>query len=172
MKTTIQHLLSIVLILGLSTGLDAAGSSPKKPKETAEERERAAIQLYNEGTALLFESDFRDAEKLLKRSLKKNKELAEAHNNLAFALRKQGPREYSAALKHYNKAIELNPKLAEAYMYRGVLHVGMGNAELASADLTILKGLSPKLATELEWVIENGKEKEPARFFGVTEAQS
>ena len=93
MKTTIQHLLSIVLILGLSTGLDAAGSSPKKPKETAEERERAAIQLYNEGTALLFESDFRDAEKRLKQSLKKNKELAEAHNNLAFALRKQGPRE-------------------------------------------------------------------------------
>jgi hypothetical protein len=43
-------------------------------------------------------------------------------------------------------------------MYRGVLHVQMGNASLANDDLAKLRALKSPLADELEFVIENGKE--------------
>jgi hypothetical protein len=69
---------------------------------------------------------------------------------------------------HYNRALEIKPKLAEAYMYRGVLHVQMGNKDLANKDLETLKSLNVGLATELQYVISNGREKEPEQFFGVT----
>jgi hypothetical protein len=44
----------------------------------------------------------------------------------------------------------------------------MGANELALEDHARLLVLNEKsLADELEWVITNGKEKEPAQFFGV-----
>src|SRR6476620_1402622 len=59
-----------------------------------------------------------------KRSLGKSVDtgFAEAYNNLAFTLRKQGSANFQKSLAYYNKAIQLKPKLAEAYMYRGVLY--------------------------------------------------
>jgi tetratricopeptide (TPR) repeat protein len=85
---------------------------------------------------------------------------AEAHNNLAYSLRKQGPRNYAEALAHYNRAIQLNPNLAEAYEYRGALFVLLGRKAEAEKDLAALKKLKPSLATELAEVIQTGKEEE------------
>lgn len=129
-------------------------------------------EAYNTGTKLLKKLEFAAAEKNLREALQIKEAFPEAHNNLAFALRKQGEEKFPTALQHYNRAIELNPKLSEAYMYRGVLYIQMGKPDLAKADHTTLSGLSTELATELEWVIENGKEKEPAQFFGVTELKN
>ena len=53
-------------------------------------------------------------------------------------------------------------------MYRGVLHVQMGNKELALNDHKTLEKLNPVLAKELEYVIKKEKKKEPEQFFGVT----
>jgi hypothetical protein len=53
-------------------------------------------------------------------------------------------------------------------MYRGVLHVQMGEEEKARTDLQTLLKLDPKLAQELEWVLKNKIEKTPEKFFGVT----
>ncbi|MEM7790583.1 MAG: tetratricopeptide repeat protein [Verrucomicrobiota bacterium] len=152
----------------VNSTLFAAGSSYSEPEPDAAEIEKEAIGLYNEGTQLLYQSDFKGAEKLFKKALKKKKDIAEAHNNLAFVLRKQGEGKFSQALKHYNEAVSLDPDLAEARMYRGVLYTAMGDTASAEKDLKWLKGRSPKLASELQWVIENGKEKEPAQFFGVS----
>jgi tetratricopeptide (TPR) repeat protein len=77
----------------------------------------------------------------------------------AILLRKQGPQNYSQALEHYNKAIQLKPNLAEAYEYRGVLFLKMGRKVEAEKDLATLKTLNPKLATELEHVIQTGNEE-------------
>ena len=66
----------------------------------------------------------------------------------------------------------LDRRLAEAYMYRGVLHTAMGNTRDAQKDLQRLTRLNADLAKELQWVIDNGKEKEPAQFFGVAKALS
>ncbi len=93
----------------------------------------------------------------------------QAHNNLAYTLRKQGADQFNKALFHYNQAIELDPSLPEPYMYRGVLHIQMGNPELAAADLEQLQELGSPLVEELEYVIEQGEEKEPEQFFGVSE---
>jgi tetratricopeptide (TPR) repeat protein len=90
---------------------------------------------------------------------------AEAHNNLGYTLRKQGAANYEKSLEYYNTAIGLNPKLAEAYMYRGVLYIEMGRKSDAEADLAALQRLSPRLAKELAEVIKTGKEED--RFYGL-----
>ena len=75
-------------------------------------------------------------------------------------LRKQNPANYNLALEHYNEAIKLNPNLAEAYEYRGVLFVEMNRKADAEKDLAKLKQLNPKLASELASAIKTGKESE------------
>ncbi len=60
------------------------------------------------------------------------------------------------------------PKLAEPYIYRGVLHTQMGNRSLALDDHSSLVGMNSPLAAELQYVVENGREKEPEQFFGVS----
>jgi tetratricopeptide (TPR) repeat protein len=124
--------------------------------------------LFAQGTEKLLELKFVAAEKDLRGALEANDKNAGAHNNLAFVLRKQGPDHYKEALKHYNRAIQLDDKLAEAYMYRGVLYKVMDMPERALKDhARLLRLKETELASELEWVITNGKEKEPAQFFGV-----
>ncbi len=68
----------------------------------------------------------------------------EAHNNLPFALRKQGEARYDEALKHYNRAIRLDRNFAEAYLYRGVPHTEMGNSRHAEKDLKKMQKLNPE----------------------------
>lgn len=142
------------------------GASKPKPKPVAEH-----VKLYNEAYDEIQKLRFASAQDLLERALKLKPDFAEAHNNLAYTLRKQGEDHYDQALTHYNQAIEINEKLAEAYMYRGVLHVQMGNDDLATADLETLSSMkgraAKKLAAELSYVIENGNEKTPEGFFGV-----
>lgn len=134
-----------------------AGLSPKSDNE-----------IYNEGLELLLDLDFKKAEKKFRKVLDSDPDMGEVHNNLAYCLRKQGSRHYDEALDHYNRAVELIPDAPEPYMYRGVLYVSMGNPDLAEADHERLLEIgSDELAAELEWVIENGREKEPEQFFGV-----
>lgn len=104
--------------------------------------------------------------------LRADETFAEAHVNLAFVLRKQGDEFFGRALQHYNRAIELNSELGEAYMYRGVLFVQMGDLDSARQDHARLLQLDRNLAAELQWVIENGRERSPERFFGVVRTAS
>ena len=93
-------------------------------------------------------------------AVKLNPGFAEAHNNLAFTLRKGGSQNYKLSMEHYDKAIQLKPKLAEAYMYRGVLYAIMGRKAEAQADLVVLQKLNPHYAKELEDFIKTGKEND------------
>jgi tetratricopeptide (TPR) repeat protein len=90
----------------------------------------------------------------------------EAYNNLAFTLRKQGSANFQKSLAYYNKAIQLKPKLAEAYMYRGVLYTQMGRKADAQADLVLLKKMNGHLAKELEQFMQTGKEND--ELYGAT----
>ena len=116
---------------------------------------------------LLFKKQWAAAEKQFLAVVAINPAMAEGHNNLAYVLRKQGEHNYAKSLEHYNRAIELKPKMAEAYMYRGALHLFMGHAELAKADLATLSKLKSKLAPHLQKVLDSGKEEEPEQFYGV-----
>jgi Flp pilus assembly protein TadD len=127
------------------------------------------VKVYNQGVQLMLDKKFAKAEKQFRKALQYNQRFAEAHNNLAYTLRKQGENHFQEALTHYNRAIELKPSLPEPYMYRGVLHVQMGNKDLALEDHQTLLNMGSKLAVELEYVIKGGREKEPEQFFGVSQ---
>ncbi|MGD8369147.1 MAG: tetratricopeptide repeat protein [Desulfobacterales bacterium] len=161
MKTNTAFLIFLVGLFAASTAL-AAGSSYKAPSVSKD------IQYYNKGVDLMMDKKFAGAEKQFRKALDRNEDLAEAHNNLAYTLRKQGPEHFDEALKHYNRAIQLKPGLPEPYMYRGVLYVQMGNKEKALEDHEKLVSMNSDLAKELEYVVVNGREKEPEQFFGVS----
>ncbi|MEM0966448.1 MAG: tetratricopeptide repeat protein [Verrucomicrobiota bacterium] len=159
----LRFILLAVAFLGFSSSmLTAASSKPRKVEEPP------GIKAYNKGTELLFEEEFEEAEVQLREAVKEDPKLAEAYNNLAYVLRKQGSDHFEESLEFYNKAIQLEPKLSEAYMYRGVLYVQMGDQGKALEDHAVLERLKPSLAEELQYVIETGQEKVPAQFFGVT----
>ena len=103
---------------------------------------------------------FTRAQANFERAVKEDPGFAEAHNNLAFCLRKQGSQNFGKSLEHYDKAIALKPSLAAAYEYRGVLYMEMGRKADAEKDLATLKKLDPRLAADLEAYIKTGKEDE------------
>ena len=125
-----------------------------------------SITIYNQGVELMLAKRFPEAQAKFEQAVKENPRFAEAHNNLGYTLRKQGAANYQKSLEHYNTAIELKPKLAEAYMYRGVLYTEMGRKVDAEADRAALQKLNPQLAKELAEVIKTGKEED--RFYGLS----
>ena len=129
-------------------------------EKASPQQESSAITVYNEGVALMQAKRFAQAQKKFEQAVKLDPNFAEAYNNLAFTLRKQGSGNYKQSLAYYNRAIELKPKLAEAYMYRGVLYTQMGRKADAQADLASLKKLDAQLAKELEEYFETGKEED------------
>jgi Tfp pilus assembly protein PilF len=143
-------------------------TSPIKNQRGGNNAQVAKFKTYNEGVDLMMASAHARAQVKFEAVLKMDPNFAEAHNNLAYVLRKQGEDKYKEALKHYNKAITLKPQMAQAYMYRGVLFVQMNQPDKAKKDLETLQKLNKKLATELEYVLSKGKEKTPAKFFGVS----
>lgn len=157
-----NRLLAIALLFLSPAGVTAvlaAGSrsipqqAPQVPQKTPE-----GVTPYNEGVALMKAKKFAAAQVKFEAALKANPNLAEAHNNLAYCLRKQSPENFASSMEHYNTALKLNPKLAQAYEYRGVLFVEMGRKADAEKDLETLKKLDPKLAVALETAIKAGKD--------------
>ena len=138
-----------------------AGSAPVVPADEPPAKQQSpAVATYNQGVELMQKKQFAQAQKKFEEAVKLDPNFAEAYNNLAFTLRKQGAANYQKSLALYNKAIELKPKLAEAYMYRGVLYAQLGRKADAQADLAILKKLNLELAKELEEYFETGKEED------------
>ena len=150
----------------LAAGVSAAFGMGSQPvPEPASKAVKGTVEdssaVYNHGVALMREKKFAAALVYFRKAVQEKPDFAEAHNNLAYCLRHQGPTQYNEAMSHYNKAIQLNPNLAEAYEYRGVLFVKMNRKNDAEKDLAKLKQLDPKLASKLEYAISNnGKEKD------------
>ena len=145
--------ISLAVILAFGSLGFAAGSSSMPASDS-----RPGVSDYNDGVKLMKKGKYDKAEKKFAAALKKNPKMAEAHNNLGYSLRKQGTSNQKEALSHYNKAIELKPDLAEAYMYRGVLYMLMGQEGKALEDHRQLIGLDRKLADQLQAAIASGEE--------------
>ena len=147
----------VLVTIGLSLsapGADAVESDPL-PVPKGGPRERA-VTAYNAGVKLLLDKKYGDAQGKFEEALAADEQLAEAHNNLAFSLRMQSAANRDRALKHYDRALQLKPQLAQAYMYRGVLFSQMGDLDRARADHAELLKLDRALATKLERVIAGG----------------
>jgi len=108
----------------------------------------------------MYSRKFAEAQAMFEQAIRDNPNFAEAHNNLGFTLREQGPQNYAKALQHYNRAIQLKPKMPETYACRGVLFAKMGRKADAEKDLATLRKLNSKLAGELEQFLKIGKKEE------------
>ena len=146
-------------LLAIGLGVVAAGAAavesdplPVPPGGAAQR----SVTAYNAGVKLMVERRYAAAQQKFEEALAADERLAEAHNNLAFSLRMQGAAHRERALQHYNRALELKPQLARAYMYRGVLFTQMGNVAAARADHSKLLALDPELAGKLERIITGG----------------
>lgn len=138
--------------LAFSCPAAMAVESDPLPVPAGSPREQAVLT-YNDGVRLLVDKRYAEAQARFESALALDERLAEAHNNLAFSLRMQGKGNFDRALKHYNRALELKPDLAQAYMYRGVLFTQTGDLKRASADHERLLKLDRNLAAQLEAVI-------------------
>lgn len=162
MKQWRAWIASLLVLAGAS-----ANAIESDPLPVPENSQRAsAVRLYNDGVALLVARKFNEAQQKFEAALAADDTLAEAHNNLAFSLRMQGRHNFEASLAHYDKAIAIKPDLAQAYMYRGVLFVQQGNLPRAHQDLEQLRKLDPKLATELERVVNGSSGNERSGIAG------
>jgi tetratricopeptide (TPR) repeat protein len=141
-----------------SAGGGGGGTTVNSPLQ--QEVGSSAFKLYNQGVDLMHAKIFAAAQVKFEQAIRYKPDFAEAHNNLGFTLRQQGPQNYSKALEHYNKAIQLKPRMAETYEYRGVLFAKMARKADAERDLATLKKLNPKLADELEEFLKTGKEED------------
>jgi tetratricopeptide (TPR) repeat protein len=137
--------------LGLSAAAGAVESDPL-PVPTGGGGQRA-VTAYNAGVKLMLEKRYAAAQQKFEEALAADERLAEAHNNLAFSLRMQSAANRERALRHYDRALELEPDLARAYMYRGVLFTQMGDLARARADHARLQALDPQLAARLEGIM-------------------
>jgi tetratricopeptide (TPR) repeat protein len=142
-----------LMAVALAAAPAAAVESDPLPVPPGGARERAVLA-YNTGVQQMLEKRYGAAQQKFEEALAADERLAEAHNNLAFSLRMQGPANFARALKHYDRALELKPDLARAYMYRGVLFTQLGDLAKARADHARLLSLDPGLAAKLDVVIQ------------------
>jgi tetratricopeptide (TPR) repeat protein len=148
------RILTVTLMaIVLAAAPAAAVESDPLPVPQGGARERAVLA-YNAGVKQMLEKRYGAAQQKFEEALAADERLAEAHNNLAFSLRMQGSANFARALKHYNRALELKPDLARAYMYRGVLFTQLGDLAKARADHARLLSLDPGLAAKLDGVIQ------------------
>ena len=154
-------LVVMAVLPAFGAGSGSAGSSDKRVVKA----ESPAVTVYNQGVDLMKAKQFAQAQGKFEEAVKLDPGFAEAYNDLAFTLRKQGSANFQQSLAYYNKAIQLR-KLAEAYMYRGVLYTQMGRKAEAQADLVLLKKMNGHLAKELEQFMETGKEDD--ELYGAT----
>lgn len=154
-----RRLRSRLVLIALALAAGSASSVESDPLPVPAGAKKAdAVRLYNEGVTQLLARRLPQAQALFEAALAANEGLAQAHNNLAYALRMQGRHNFAQSLAHYNRAIELDPGLAQAYMYRGALFVQQGQPERARQDLGTLRRLSPQLAADLERILAGAPE--------------
>src|SRR5262249_12348629 len=109
-----RYTIAICVIAGwtesscFAAGSGSAGSSGQPVGKT----ESSAVTAYNEGVRLMKAKQFARAQADFEQAVKEDPGFAEAHNNLAFCLRKQGSANFQKSLEHYDKAIALKPGLA------------------------------------------------------------
>ena len=160
---------AIAIAAALFCAAAAADESPPlaTPKGTPREK---AVSASNDGVKLMLDRRYAEAQRRFEEAIALDERLAEAHNNLAFSLRMQGRHNFDRALAEYRRALEINPRLAQAYMYRGVLHAQSGNMEGARRDLETLRGLDGALAVKLEKAIADASRDDRDGLAGQVES--
>ena len=66
--------------------------------------------------------------------------------------------DFKRAIADFNRALELDPKLANAYMNRGLVLLLQGNEKEAKKDFDRFRDLAPDLKNELDRSIKLARE--------------
>ena len=136
---------SLCLLIPLSVGADSADSSDNPWNQQVDPQQVTAD--YDAGYRQLKAGQCREAIRSFKRVIRVNKQHAMAYTNMAYCYRKLN--KYKRAVKLYNKALAIEPNLAEAHEYLGGALLALGKVAEAKKHLAILEKLDPKLAAEL-----------------------
>ncbi len=99
--------------------------------------------------------EYEKALKALSSAVSDDPMLYQAHSSLGYVLRKT--RDYESSLAAYNRALEINPRYAEAIEYRGEAYLGLNRLDDAKEAYMELFRTDRKRAEELmeamqEWV--------------------
>jgi len=128
-------LLSTTLIL-FSCAQDSikptADSSSLEESEKTKSVSKSDREKYRDGITALHNDDLSKAQRIFNEFIRNKPGLAGAYSNLALVYFKQ--KEYEKSLKQINKALELNPKQAQALNLRAQLYVIDGEIHKAKDD--------------------------------------
>ena len=162
-----RALFAVVVALAVAAvPVQAAGSKTKS-------EDKPGVADYNAGVKLMKKGKFVEAEKKFEAALAENESFAEAHNNLAYSLRKQGPEHHDEALGHYNRAIELDPYRIWPRNNLGFVYLQMGRYKKAVDELEAAVQLSPVKAYMFNNLgLAHEKLGEPHRAFAVAHVQA
>ncbi|MCA1750217.1 MAG: tetratricopeptide repeat protein [Cryomorphaceae bacterium] len=105
----------------------------------------SAALMADHAAALLNLKQYKEAEKKLKKALKADPDLPEAH--YFYGNVKYFDFNSSAALKHYNKAIELRPDYRDALYMRAAAYAEKEKNHLAVRDYEAVLNIDPNLET-------------------------
>jgi tetratricopeptide (TPR) repeat protein len=98
-------------------------------------------QCNNEGNAMSFDARISGCTNVIQSGRESGDNLAVVYNNRAIAYHAKG--EYDRAIADYKKAIDINPRNADAYYNRAIVHDAKGEYDRAIADLSKAIEINP-----------------------------
>jgi Flp pilus assembly protein TadD len=139
-----RHILSLLTCIALLLHIPAASAmypESTEPVTTKTDPDYAA------GRAAVVAKDWRRAIAALNTAAKHDNNNADIHNLLGYAHRNNG--NFELALKHYDRALTLDPKHLGAREYLGELYLKQDNLAKAEEQRAELAKLCPKPCEEL-----------------------
>jgi Flp pilus assembly protein TadD len=126
------------LALAAAMAVGMAGAALADP---AEENPDAAARDpdYAAGKQALERKDWREAVKRFTQAALRDPDNADLQNYLGFSYRNLG--QLDPAFKHYNRALELNPRHRGAHEYAGEAYLLRGDLRRAEEHLTALRAI-------------------------------
>jgi Flp pilus assembly protein TadD len=112
------------------------GAAPAEPGDEPDQAERVDPD-YAGGRKAVEAKDWQTGIRLLSSAALRDTRNAEIQNLLGYAYRNTG--ELSLAFKHYNRALQLNPRHRGAHEYVGEAYLMIGNLPKAEEHLAELK---------------------------------
>lgn len=132
----------IAILLAFSFTAYFADAAPSKESESeyrapksgggGKSLDELADAAYNKGAALQQKKKWEAAISWYEKAVKYNSKFAQAYNNMAYCYRQDG--EYEDAIKHYKRALHIDPDLMEAREYLGQAYIRLAVASMKKTE--------------------------------------
>jgi tetratricopeptide (TPR) repeat protein len=143
-----MSLKTVIASVCLVAGLAVAGTAPAAFDADPLEELAMGNTDFQRGRAAVEARDWSNAIKSLTAADKRTPGNADIHNLLGFAYRNSGQLE--PALKHYQRALQIDPRHRGAHEYIGEAYLMAGNPAKAEEHLATLKRICPIRCDERE----------------------